>query len=1153
MFKRYLLCLIITAFCYPNLFPQISNQKFYHITRDNGLSQSTVNSIVKCRQGFMWFGTNDGLNRYDGYNFTCYKYDEKNQHSIGLGRVNVLFVDNKGRLWAGTDQGGLNLYDPRLDQFNRITSVNRFNSGVNNNISDITETTEGYLWLATFGKGLLLMNPETYEILPVETAKIPEITCLGYTKDGRLLLGTPMGLYSMDRGNKKDSFLLPEPVSGFKGIPVTAIYTDTSGTIWIGTYGRGAFSCDFTTHRVEEYSMNVGRKNHRLTHDIIRDFIEDSNGDMIIGTGGGGLNILLKEKDTIVQIFHKLNYQYSLNSNIIYSLYRDDIGNLWIGTYNGGANIVFRAKDKFGHIKSYGGTNDLSNNAVLAILEAPDGKLFIGTDGGGLDIFDPSMNQFKHLKSTPGNPGTLSGNVVKCLYLDSRGILWIGTYNAGLTAYNTKTEKSTYYNYQPGKLEGIASNDIWDIDEDRYGNIWIATLGGGLNMFDPEENRFLNFRNNPDDTNSISDNVISSILFDSKGILWIGTEFGGICKLTDLDKGSFKTYSRSESKEVISSNQISTLYEDSHGNIWAGTIGGGLIRYNEPDDNFKSYTESDGLANNLVLAILEDNMGNLWMSTNYGLSKFINGSLHPDVGKFLNYTKNDGLQSNEFSPQAACKTKNGILYFGGINGISYFNPKHIVFNNHVPPIILTDFKIFNKTVEIDDRDSPLKQHISQTKEIVLLHKQSVITFEFAALDFTMPSENQYKYILEGFEEEWNEVGNKRTATYTNLNPGMYTFRVIGSNNDDIWNTEGVSVKLVIKPPFYKTWAFRSVLAVLLLLGFLGFYKLKLHSLERHKRILKKLVNERTSELLNLNNVLEKRNHEIQVQREEVLFQKENLMKINKELERNQRKIEEQNTELETHRHNLEELVKKRTSELEKARQKAEESDRLKTSFLSNMSHEIRTPLNAIVGFSSLLAEEDLDASEKEEFLIQINSNTDTLLILIDDILELSKIEANQLTIVNSKIKLFEFIDELYKTMLFRKHSNIDFRINNTLGSKSITLTSDRIRLKQILINLLDNSFKFTERGYIELGVLKYDNSINFYVEDTGIGMSEIVLAKIFERFYKMDKTTEKIYRGTGLGLTISNKLINLLGGEIKVSSEEGEGSRFDIILPFTKS
>lgn len=1133
-------------------FGQFNSQKFYHLSRNSGLSQSTVNSIVKDTMGYMWFGTNDGLNKYDGYKFTYYKYDPANPKSIGLGRVRALYIDKKGRLWAGTDQGGLYLYRAQYDNFKRYPrSLERDAKGLYSSIRDILETTDGRMWIATYGNGLILYNPDNDSVLEITTPQILNINSIEYYGDD-LYIGSETGVFRLKNAKPGiKTFVAPQPLPNLPVMQIFRLYADRDGILWIGTYGNGAFAYDIRTTSFTEYSTRQHNSRH-LNHDIVRDFIEeDGTNNLIIGTGGGGLSILNKSSQKMEYVTSRLNDQSSLNSDIIYTFYRDDIRNLWIGTYNGGVNILFKSKDKFGHIQSFGGENDLSNNSVLSICEAYDGKIWFGTDGGGLDLFDPSNGNFKHFKYNPFNSNSLSGDVIKSLLLDSRGMLWVGTFNEGLTVFDAAKNKFTRFFYDPLNSAGLSQNHIWDIAEDSDGNIWIATLGGGLDMYDRTSKRFLHYRNNPSSPTSLSDNVLSCILYDSKGTLWIGTEFGGVNKLKDKSKGVFKIYNRGASEGLISSNQISTIFEDSKKNIWVGTIGGGLNLYIEDQDRFFSYTEADGLADNLIYGILEDDEGNLWLSTNSGISEFIHGIERPKLVSFKNYSVGDGLQSNEFSPQSTCKTSDGILYFGGITGINYFYPTHIVSNDHIPPIVITDLKIFNKSVSMNDPGSPLNKPISQTREIKLSYKQSIITFEFAALDFTLPSRNQYKYILEGFETKWNHVGNQRNATYTNLNPGRYIFRVTGSNNDDKWNQEGTSLKLTITPPFWKTWFFRIALLITIIFLIIAFYKLKLRSLQHNKKVLTSLVDERTRSLLNLNRLLEKQNKEIQFHREELLVQKENLMKINHELADKQSQIQEQNEELEKHRHNLEELINQRTSELEKAKLKAEESDRLKSSFLSNMSHEIRTPLNAIVGFSTLIAEDDTTHDERAEFIRQISANSDTLLVLIDDILDLSKIESNQLKIINSEFNVHEFLDELYNTFSFHNKPNLIFQLNNPLRDTKLELNSDRTRLRQVLINLLDNSFKFTDEGFIEFGVELRNRNIIFYVKDSGIGMSEKVKNKIFDRFYKSDENSERVYRGTGLGLTITQKLVELLEGKISVISQEGKGSFFEITLPYS--
>jgi signal transduction histidine kinase/ligand-binding sensor domain-containing protein len=1100
----------------------------------------------------LWFGTNDGLNKYDGYEFTHYKHEPGDNKSLSLGRVFSIFLDSRGRLWAGTDQGGLNLFDPKSDNFQRyLIAQTDINEGQVNDIRHILETRDGKLWVATYGLGLWLFDPEERSFTPFRSETINFINQICYDPSGDIWVATSSGVFILNKGinglNNSGSLI---PVPQLAKLNILSLLADNQGLIWIGTYGMGAYQYNTKSGNLIHFST-AEPSDRKLSHNIIRAFIEDLDGNILVGTGGGGIDVIGTENKKEGNVSHKLNYQYSLNTNIVYGFFRDRTENLWIGTYNGGVNVVYRHKDKFGHLKSYGGSNDLSNNAILAIEEDQSGNLWIGTDGGGLNVYDPESSSFRHFRHIGNNPQSISGDVVKSLAFDHEGILWIGTFNAGLTAFDIEKNYFKRYYASADSPHTISENHIWDIEVDDMGNIWLGTLGQGLDCYVKEENRFLHFRHHPDTSTSLSNDFVSALLFDSKGRLWIGTEFGGLNMLVDAGKGEFRRFERLPGDTIsLSSNQISTIFEDSKGNLWIGTVGGGLNLYNEEDRTFRRFTVRNGLANNLICAILEDSYGTLWISTNNGLSRFTPPEDGKSSGGFRNFYAGDGLQSNEFSPQSACATRSGKIYLGGIDGINYFSPSTIDINRNIPKIVLTNFLIFNKPVEIGGDSLLMKQHISQTRELHLSYKQAVITFEFAALDFNIPSQNRYKYKLEGFEEDWNDVGNRRTATYTNLDPGRdYTFRVIGSNNDGVWNNEGLSIDIYIKPPFHKTWGFRLGLILLVICLIFLTYRLKVNSLQQHRKKLKLLVDARTSELLKLNKVLETQNQEIQFHREELLTQKESLILANQELEKNQVKITEQNFELEKHRNNLEGLVKVRTAELEKSKREAEKSDQLKSAFLSNMSHEIRTPMNAIIGFSALLAEPDINQREKDEFVQQINTNSEILLVLIDDILDLSKIESNQLSLSFGPIDIKSFIIELHKTFVITKKPWIDFRLETNIedGEK---IYSDRTRLRQILINLLDNAFKFTDHGYVKLEVSCQNEFVKVAVEDTGIGISTEILERIFDRFYKSDHPPEKIYRGAGLGLTITRKLVEMLGGKIKVTSQMEKGSRFEITLPF---
>ncbi|MFC2137575.1 two-component regulator propeller domain-containing protein [Bacteroidota bacterium] len=804
-------------------------------------------------------------------------------------------------------------------------------------------------------------------------------------------------------------------------------------------------------------------------------------------------------------------------------------------------------KDKFTHYKSFGQLNSLNNNAVLCFAEDDNDNIYIGTDGGGINIFNKKERNFKYIQNIPGNISSISGNVITALCIDHNGIIWIGTYLKGLNSYNPKTGNIKRYVHNESDQKSISYNDIWYILEDSKHNLWIGTLGGGLNLFDRKTEEFIHFRHNPDIPNSLNDDYISTLFEDSNEILWIGTENGGVNSY-NIEKRIFKAYQREpENPNSLGSNQVRSIYEDSRGNMWIGTEGGGLNLLNYEKDEIITYYETDGLPNNSIFSIIEDGNSNLWISTNKGICRFNHAVVSPLNPDFRNYNLGDGLQSYEFSYNSSLKSKTGEIYFGGINGFNVFHPDSIRDNMNIPSVVLTDFKIYYESAQIGAENSPLEKHISKTEKLEISFKHNVFSFEFTALDMTVPENNKYAYMLEGFDEDWIYIGNNRTATFTNLDPGDYIFHVKASNNDGIWNEEGTSIIVKIKPPYWKTFWFR-ILLFLLVAGLLYMiYIIRVTTLKQQRQLLKKKVEDRTVELVDLNSVLEERNTKIEEQSAELLKQKQDLLDANLELKESKKEIQLRNEELSKHRNHLEDLIRIRTDELNEAKEKAEEADRLKMAFLSNMSHEIRTPMNAIIGFSSLLKDDAVSDEDKYEFIKQININGESLLVLIDDILDLSKIEANQLQLRNESFNLNSFIDEIYKnwSSLHEKKDKLEIKIKNDLANKDINIYSDKHKIRQILLNLLDNAFKFTEKGYIEFGIeLPDDNQVLFYVKDTGIGISKEIVDVVFDRFYKGESQARKLYRGTGLGLAISKRLAELLGGDLWVDSELGKGTTF---------
>ncbi|MFT2008191.1 two-component regulator propeller domain-containing protein [Pontibacter sp. 13R65] len=826
-----------------SIFAQPTSFKFNHLTTIDGLSQSSVNWIHQDKQGYMWFATSDGLNKFDGYEFTIYKYNSKDSTSISDNLIETIYEDSQGNLWIGTRGGGLNLFNRDHDNFTRYLHDPKNNNSIScNEVFSILEDEKENLWIST-SSGLNYFNRsknvfKRFAHDPGNSNSLSNnyVLQLFRGSDGRIWLGCRGALNLFDSKRKSFKHFLPDEY--VEGSTISGIAEDEKGNLWVAYDGSGLFYFDVDN----EQFTRVGhtRIKNTISHNGITS-IAQINGNLWIGTHQGGLNILNLKTRTFNNYKNQPNNTNSISSNTIHSIFEDRQGNVWIGTWSTGLNVLFNEK-KFLHYKcTSSGGNTLNNSIVKSIMEDEEGKFWIGTEGGGLNYFDRDKNSFINYMSHPSWEST---DYILGMFKTKNGNLWIGSYRGGLNYYNKKNKSFTNFRSDKNNPESLSNDDVSVMLEDYEQNLWVGTWGGGLNLLNKGTDRFIHFKHKPNKPASLSRNLVNALFEDSKRNLWVGTDAG--LNLLNKDRKTFKVFLNNEQDPLsLSNNSILVFHEDKKGRLWIGT-GGGLNLYHPEKEKFTSYTEKDGLPNNVIVSILEDDHGNLWLGTNKGISKF-----DPKERSFRNYTVGDGLQGNEFKRQAAFKSKSGEMYFGGVNGFNIFHPDSIKDNNYSPPVVFTDFQIFNKSIHPNAPDSPLQEHISVTKEIVLPYHLSVISFEYAALNYLLPEQNQYAYMLEGFDKEWNYVGNARTATYTNLDPGKYLLKIKASNNDGVWNEEGTTLSIIITPPFWKTtqaYILYGVLLSLLMYGALKYYseRIKLQNsllFEKKQRQLEHDLNE----------------------------------------------------------------------------------------------------------------------------------------------------------------------------------------------------------------------------------------------------------------------------------------------------------------------
>jgi len=1078
--------------------------KFTTLSLEEGLSNLTVLSILQDHLGFIWIGTQGGgLNRYDGYEFKVYQTDSKDETSISANAIWVLLEDSDNNLWVGTS-AGLDLYDPITDSFIHYDADPDDPTKLpDSQLKSLYETSNGTLWVGTEGGGLSKFNRETGEFFT-------------YRHD-------------------------PNNINSLSGNRVLSIYEDReTGLFWLGTELNGVTVFDRETEQFTRYQYDPEDPT-TISDDSIQSISQDSDGNLWLSTKDG-LNRYDRETDTFIRYFHNPDDPSSLSDNFVWGIHEDKRGRFWIGTRNG-LNLFDPQRERFArYFHDPADPDSMSGNVPAVFYEDKTGTLWFGTEDGGVSRLAGEPPKFTTYRHNPANPHSLSDNFILGVYVDRAGGAWLGTLN-GLSHLDRQRGTFTNYYHDPDNPNSLADNVVRSFVEDPQGGLWIGT-NSALHYFDPPTETFTRYVHDPADPESLGVGLLTGLSLDSRGGIWIGLwEFGidyfdpqtetfthyqpdetdpaglkshlmprlvkdpiddifwfvdstGGTGLVRLDAAR-KTFSNflldPEHPGDASLNTVESLYMDDNGQLWVGAQSG-LLLFNPATEQFiRHYTKNDGLAHNFVVGIIEDEQGQLWITTKGGLSRF-----DPQSETFRNYDETDGLQSNQFLFGIA-KAPDGQILLGGVNGLNAFYPDRLQDNPNLPPVVLTGFELFNQPVAIGAEDSPLKQVINATDELTLSYDQSVFTFEFTALNYTLPEKNQYAYMLEGFDDNWRTTtADRRFATYTNLDPGSYTFRVKASNNDGVWNEEGLSLPVTITPPWWQTTWFRVLVAVLVVGAIAGAFVGQRQSGIRRERILETQVAERT--------------HDLQIARDEA----------------------------ETAR-----------AKAEVAQSAAEAANQAKSTFLANMSHELRTPLNGILGYAEILKRRG-DAAYRDGLGV-IQSSGQHLLTLINDILDLSKIEAGKLDLFPQSIHLPMFLETIVGIIRERAEQKDLLLVYEADDNLPPGVEADETRLRQVLLNLLSNAVKFTDSGQVTLRVRTKDEGgrrkdelkpplhpssfilLTFEVEDTGIGLTPEQQERIFQPFEQAGEASRRS-EGTGLGLAISRQLVQLMGGDIQVES-----------------
>jgi signal transduction histidine kinase/ligand-binding sensor domain-containing protein len=1090
--RIFYVLLVLYIFIPKNIFAQENNIRFESITINDGLSQGTIRCILHDSKGFMWFGTQDGLNRYDGNAFKIFRNEINNPYSISSNNTTCIDEDIEGNLWVGT-LNGLNKFERDTYKFiqysfSKKTHDDKFSNTI---YSLLTSKTDHTIWYSN-RQGLFELNYKTgkstryqYNEWNKKDGYINKI--FQYDKNTLLLVVCFGVIYKFDIDSKKFEVV---PFRSEKDIKrnhyINAVVKDSKFNIWVASY-EGLYKYNLKTHESAVYHPSSTDKNS-LMDDVIMSLVIDSNDILWMSMMNYGLSRLDINTNTITNYF-KDNPDFKPN-NMIISLFLDKSGILWLGTNGYGISKLNPYINNFSFYTK--GKEGLSFASIRSFYQDKNENLYIG-GYGGINKINLSTGKYSYLKDivkTNLNSLNTSIYVIEGDKDYPNKYLWLGTEGGGLYKLDIPTGTLDDKPFNDLLTKQKISKGIYSILDDGEGNLWVGSYTG-LHIINKKSYTCRSFEYNPSDPSSISLQTVTKILKDSGDKIWVGTDIGGLC-LLDKKNYAFKRFSFDpKNKKSLSSNFVKTIFEDSKKRLWIGTNGGGLNLLDRRTNTFKRITSKEGLPNDVIYGILEDKSGNLWLSTNKGICKF-----NYDKNTFMYFDVRDGLQSNEFNTNAYYQNDSGIIFFGGVNGFNSFNPNKFYSNTFPPNVAIINFELFGKPVEINQIVNDrivLKNSVEQTKQIELNYDENVFSIDFASLDYASPLKNKYSYVMEGFDKKWTSASTERKATYTNLHPGKYIFKVKGTNNNGVWSTKPAELIIIIIPPFWQTWWF-IVICVFLFAGMLFYaYYRRINAINTQKELLEKEVKARTSDLEKVNNDLKKSEDELR------------------------------------------------------------ESNNSKDKFFSILAHDLRGPFGGVIGLSEILVEDidELDKTEIKQLSHDINELLHEQFILLENLLGWSRIQMNKYYYEPESINLSEIAERVCR-FLFNNAKSKEVALISEVPDK-IYVIGNSTMILSITQNLVANAIKFTNSGgAIKLTVLRKDKFAEIIVEDNGVGMNEETVNKIFKTDVVKSTDGTAKEQGSGLGLMLVKEFVGKMNGEVKVESVESKGTKFTVLIPLSE-